>query len=195
MNTEQLDAENENLDKIQPETLEAEHEHLDEQHTDYASLNKKDFVKLAEDALASSDQKLMDEVMRHAKPVFDEMKEAERNLALEKFVASGGDKEDFDYKHDGLTVRFENLCRQLREKKTKLTQTTCKPSKTCWNACANSWTAKRATPVRPSSRKYNRNGKPPAPCRPPKAKNCGPTTTPWWSGSTATAAYTLNSRS
>ncbi|MCU0353345.1 MAG: DUF349 domain-containing protein [Cytophagales bacterium] len=122
MNTEQLNAENENLDKIQPETLEAEHEHLDEQHTDYSSLSKKDFVKLAEDALASSDQKLMDEVMRHAKPVFDEMKEAERNLALEKFVASGGDKEDFDYKHDGLTVRFENLCRQLREKKIKLAQ-------------------------------------------------------------------------
>ncbi|MDJ1493670.1 DUF349 domain-containing protein [Cytophagaceae bacterium DM2B3-1] len=122
MNTEQINAENEELDKSQSETLEAEHEHVEEHHIDYASFTKKDFVKLAEDALAGQDQKQIDEVMRHAKPVFDEMKEVEKNLALEKFIASGGDKEDFEYKYDGLTVRFENLCRQLKEKKVKWIQ-------------------------------------------------------------------------
>jgi len=122
MNTEQMNSENEELDKSQSETMEAEHEQAQEHHTDYTSFTKKDFVKLAEDLLASQDMKHIDEVLRHAKPVFDEMKEAEKNLALEKFVASGGDKDDFEYKYDGLTLRFENLCRQLKEKKTKWVQ-------------------------------------------------------------------------
>ncbi len=122
MNTEQLNAENEELDKNQSETLEAEQEHIEEHHVDYASFTKKDFVKLAEDALASQDQKQIDEVLRHAKPVFDEMKEVEKNLALDKFIASGGEKDGFEYKYDGLTVRFENLCRQLKEKKVKWVQ-------------------------------------------------------------------------
>lgn len=110
------------MDKSQSETLEAEQDHTEEHSVDYASFTKKDFVKLAEDALASQDQKQIDEVLRHAKPVFDEMKEVEKNLALDKFVASGGEKDDFEYKYDGLTVRFENLCRQLKEKKTKWVQ-------------------------------------------------------------------------
>ncbi len=124
MNTEHVHADNEELDKSHTETLALDHDHevSEEAHTDYASFTKKDFVKLAEDALAGQDVKLIDEVIRHAKPIFDEMKEAERVLALEKFIANGSEEGDFEYKYDGLTQRFENLCRQLKEKKTKQIQ-------------------------------------------------------------------------
>lgn len=89
------------------------------QAIDYTSFTKKDFVKLAEDALAGQDAGKTEEVLRHAKPAFDEMKEAEKTLALEKFVAGGGERGDFEYKFDGLTQKFENLCRQLKERKAK----------------------------------------------------------------------------
>jgi hypothetical protein len=58
-----------------------------------------------------------DEVLRHAKPVFDELRESERTEALERFTAEGGEKDDFDYKPDELSQRFELAVRQLRERK------------------------------------------------------------------------------
>jgi hypothetical protein len=115
MTTETETTGNEELN--QPETTET----LDletEGHVDYSQYGKKELVQLVEGLLKETDMRKTDEVLRHAKPVFDEIKESERTEALDRFLAGGGEKDDFDYKPDELTQRFEQAYRQLRERKT-----------------------------------------------------------------------------
>ena len=135
MNNEQTNTEQEEADGKMPEVLEslppdavppdavppelAGSQAVEPKTANYIAFAKKDFVKLAEEAVASQNPGHAEEVLRQAKPVFDEMKEAEKTLALEKFVSGGGERADFEYKLDGLTQKFENLCRQLKERKAK----------------------------------------------------------------------------
>ncbi len=117
MNTETETTGNEELNQ-QPESTEIIDLEGEAGHVDYSQYGKKELVQLVEGLLKETDMRKTDEVLRHAKPVFDELRETERNEALERFTAEGGEKDDFDYKPDELTQRFEQAVRQLRERKT-----------------------------------------------------------------------------
>jgi hypothetical protein len=126
MNTEKEHTEQEILRKQQPETLEEEREGHEqeieaevEESVDYSHQSKEELVLVAEGLLKEQDYKKTDAVIRQIKPVFDEIKEKERGEALERFIAGGGEADDFDYKADILTHRFDQAFRQLREKKAK----------------------------------------------------------------------------
>jgi hypothetical protein len=126
MNTEKEHTEQDILRKHQPDTLEEEREGHEqemeaevEEAVDYSHLSKEELVHLTEGLLKEPDYKKSDALLRQIKPVFDEIKEKERNEALERFVAGGGDADDFDYKADDLTHRYEQAFRQLKEKKAK----------------------------------------------------------------------------
>ncbi len=100
------------------ETLEMDHE----AHADYSQYGKNELVQLVEGLLNESDMRKADEVLRHVKPVFDEIRETERTEALNRFTAEGGEKDDFDFKPDELTQRFDAAYRQLRDRKSKYMQ-------------------------------------------------------------------------
>ncbi len=100
------------------ETLEMDHE----AHADYSQYGKNELVQLVEGLLNESDMRKADEVLRHVKPVFDEIRETERTEALNRFTAEGGEKDDFDFKPDELTQRFDVAYRQLRDRKSKYMQ-------------------------------------------------------------------------
>ena len=116
MNTETETTGNEELNQ-QPESTEIIDLEAEAGHVDYSQYGKKELVQLVEGLLKESDMRKTDEVLRHAKPVFDELRETERAEALERFTAEGGEKDDFDYKPDELSQRFEQAVRQLRERK------------------------------------------------------------------------------
>lgn len=116
MNTETETTGNEELNQ-QPESTEIIDLEVEAGHVDYSQYGKKELVQLVEGLLKESDMRKTDEVLRHAKPVFDELRESERTEALERFTAEGGEKDDFDYKPDELSQRFELAVRQLRERK------------------------------------------------------------------------------
>jgi hypothetical protein len=129
MNTEKEHTEEEVLRKHQPDTLEEEHEGHEqeieaevEESVDYSHLSKEELMHTAEGLLKEQDYKKADAILRQIKPVFDEIKDKERGEALEKFIAEGGEQDDFDYKADELTHRFEQAYRQLKEKKAKQLQ-------------------------------------------------------------------------
>jgi len=117
MNTETETTGNEELNQ-QPESTEMLDLEAEAGHVDYSQYGKKELVQLVEGLLKENDLRKTDEVLRHAKPVFDELRESERAEALERFIAGGGEKDDFDYKPDELSQRFEQAVRGLRDRKT-----------------------------------------------------------------------------
>ncbi len=121
MTTQRETTEPQDLHRHVSETLDLEGEGPEE-HVDYSHYGKSELVQLVEGLLKESDLRKIDSVLKHVRPVFDEIKETERREALERFIASGGEKDDFDFKPDELTARFEQAYRQLRDKKIRHAQ-------------------------------------------------------------------------
>ncbi|GAB3957231.1 DUF349 domain-containing protein [Spirosoma harenae] len=92
---------------------------------DYSQFSKQDFVNLLETQLATislasvspSDFKKADQVLKEAKPLFDQMKRAEREAALQAYVAETGADEGFEYKYDDAVNRFDELYKQIKSLK------------------------------------------------------------------------------
>ena len=53
-----------------------------------------------------SDFKKADQTLKEVKPLFDQMKRAEREAALQAYVAETGSEEGFEYKYDESVQRF-----------------------------------------------------------------------------------------
>lgn len=57
--------------------------------------------------------------LKRLKPLLDEFIETEKSLALDKFVSEGGEADDFEYRFDEATVKFEQNWKSAREKFSK----------------------------------------------------------------------------
>ncbi len=92
---------------------------------DYSQFSKADFVNLLETQLAAismasvtpADFKKADQVLKEIKPLFDQMKRAEREAALQAYTVETGSEEGFDYKHDASVARFDELYKQIKSQK------------------------------------------------------------------------------
>jgi hypothetical protein len=93
--------------------------------TDYSQFSKHDFVNLLETQMAAislpsvtpGDFKKADQVLKDVKPLFDQMKRAEREAALQAYITETGADEGFEYKHDDLVHRFDELYKQIKSQK------------------------------------------------------------------------------
>lgn len=86
---------------------------------DYSGFNKEQFAVYFKELTKEADVKKADNDIRNAKPFLDDLREKERETALEKFVAEGGDKEDFVRKPDPLDILIDGSIRLVRDKKIK----------------------------------------------------------------------------
>ena len=84
---------------------------------DYSSFTKEDYVQLVKDLSKETDFKHVDDVLKEAKPLFDEIRSKERSDALQRFVADGSKKEDFDYKLDEWDIAFDATVKLIKDKK------------------------------------------------------------------------------
>jgi Domain of Unknown Function (DUF349) len=90
---------------------------------DYTQFQKSDFVKLVEEQLAAAksetvkgaDFKRIDEILKKTRPLFEQIKKAQKDEAKQNFVAENGSEEGFEFKHDDDVLRFETAVRQIRE--------------------------------------------------------------------------------
>jgi hypothetical protein len=94
------------------------------EHPDYSSLSKAELTSLLENTLQSvrdgaPDLKSVDVLLREVKPVVDHLKVAERQEALQKFIAEGGDEDGFSFKGDTLTQKLDQLFGQIRSERNK----------------------------------------------------------------------------
>lgn len=99
-------------------------EHDDhEDEVDYSQLSKDELVDLIK-ALAKDDRIMRsDKIARELKPLFDEIRNAEREEALKAFIADGGEEGDFDFKADELTNRFDANFKLIRDRKNEFVKT------------------------------------------------------------------------
>ncbi len=100
------------------DTLEEE-----EKHVDYGQYSKQELADLIKELSKDSNIKKVDAIIREIKPLYDEIREKEKSEALQRFIASGGVAEDFDYKGDANDTIFDANLKLIRDRKTQFFKT------------------------------------------------------------------------
>lgn len=101
------------------EKNESAEEHEEDTHVDYSAYTKEQFVEVVK-ALTKEDKfARIDAVIREVKPLYDELRDKEREEALERFKKDGGEETDFDFVPDRNDVEFDATLKLLRDKKNK----------------------------------------------------------------------------
>lgn len=81
---------------------------------DYSHFSKEEFQKLFEKTSKEGDLTEQMNVFKKIKPYIDEIYESEKNAALDRFISSGGDADDFEFKGDGFHEKFESTFSKVR---------------------------------------------------------------------------------
>lgn len=76
-------------------------------------------MSLVKELSKESNFKKVDHVLREIKPVYDDIRERERQAALEKFTADGGEPDAFDYKGDDLDLAFDANVKLIRDRRAQ----------------------------------------------------------------------------
>lgn len=105
-------------DSTQEEEQEDHHDE-DEELPDYSEFSKEQLVEAIKEVSKSDNFKKADRIINELKPVYDEIYEAEKKEALDKFLADGGEEADFAMKHDELNERFDANFQLYRDRRKK----------------------------------------------------------------------------
>ncbi len=98
---------------------EHEEDHHEHEEVDYSEYTKEQFVELIRSLSQDSNVLKADKVARQIKPYFDDIKNKEREAALSKFIADGGEEADFSFKNDELIDRIEANFKLIRDHKVQ----------------------------------------------------------------------------
>jgi Domain of Unknown Function (DUF349) len=123
VNEEKELTENVSLEQQAVEAL--EHEVAEVAVVDYTGYSKEQLVevlekqleKLKEEEVKPTDFRLVDTILKEVKPLFDQVRHAERAEALQKYVAENETEEGFEIKSDETSQQFDSLYKQIRESK------------------------------------------------------------------------------
>ena len=86
---------------------------------DYSSYSRIDFATLFKDLSKIDDVRKADATLREIKPFLDDLRERERFEALKAFIGDGGNKEDFEQKHDAYDLLIDGSIKLIRDRKVK----------------------------------------------------------------------------
>ncbi len=102
------------------ETVEAsaEEEHEIEE-VDYSHLNKEQLLAKATELTNETSFRKVDTTLRLLKAELDRINKGEKDEATEKFVADGGEIDNFEWKQDDISKKFFAQYKNLKEKKAK----------------------------------------------------------------------------
>ncbi|HMJ68161.1 MAG TPA: DUF349 domain-containing protein [Cyclobacteriaceae bacterium] len=90
-----------------------------EEHPDYSTFSKKDFVELLKTLATDNDFRKVEFILREVKPLYDELREKEKEEALKVFVESGGNADDFEYRQSDLDSSFDANFRLIRDRRNQ----------------------------------------------------------------------------
>ncbi|MEQ8424727.1 MAG: DUF349 domain-containing protein [Cyclobacteriaceae bacterium] len=94
-------------------------EQEDESQVDYSSLTKEELAAVVGELANESSFGKIESVIKEVRPLFNAIRNKEKADALEKFIAEGGEKDDFDYHGDKVDQEFDTTVKLLRAKKNK----------------------------------------------------------------------------
>ncbi|MBX7126957.1 MAG: DUF349 domain-containing protein, partial [Cyclobacteriaceae bacterium] len=86
---------------------------------DYSHSTRQELANIIRELAQETDQRRVDSTLREIKPVWDDLQERERSNALQRFLESGGTKEDFSYKADELDNLFDGTFKLLRDRRAR----------------------------------------------------------------------------
>ena len=95
----------------------AEEDDLEDEEIDYSQLKKDELINAYEKIIALDDLKLIEKKIRNLKPFYEEIVEAEKKAALQKFMEDGGSEIDFQYVGDALDARYHNLSEKYKRRR------------------------------------------------------------------------------
>ncbi len=104
-----------------------EPETIENQLIDYSNFQKSDFVNTLEKVLADVKEnpsigifRKSEDTLKEIRPLFEQIKSAEKNEALAKFKESNDGSEDgFEFKPDTLSEQFDKLFKAIKEERSK----------------------------------------------------------------------------
>jgi len=92
---------------------------LDVEHIDYSHYTKEQLATLTKELSREDNFQRVDHILREIKPLFDDLREKEKAEALMKFVASGGNAQDFEYKGDETDIIFDANFKLIKDRKAQ----------------------------------------------------------------------------
>ena len=112
------------IPELQHDIVNEEHheeviEHEEFKPADYSGYGKKEFVDLIKALSQEHDFKKIDAQLREIKPLMDEIRDRERQEALQRFKDNGGIEEDFEFKGDEYDVVFDAAFKFIRDKRAQ----------------------------------------------------------------------------
>ncbi len=91
----------------------------DHKHVDYSEYSKAQMVDAVKELAKETNYKTADHVLREIKQHYDEIRDKERQAALDKFLGEGGEVDDFDYKGDDLDNSFDANVKLIRDRRAQ----------------------------------------------------------------------------
>jgi hypothetical protein len=101
-------------DEVGDDSLDDEHKHVD-----YSNHTKAQLVDVIKELSRENDFRKAEAVIKDIKPLYDDMREKERAIALQKFTADGGAAEDFEFKGDEFDNAFDANFKLLKDRKAQ----------------------------------------------------------------------------
>ncbi len=94
-----------------------EEDHHNEKPIDFSSFEKKDYEALFKELSKEDDFRKIDRIVKEGKPLYDHIRQNEKKGALDKYIAEGGIKEDFEFRLDELDHQIDATLKLIREKR------------------------------------------------------------------------------
>lgn len=101
------------------EAHEHDEDHDEKETIDYAQCSKAELVEVIKVLAKEDDFKKVDRILNEIKPLFDNLFNKEREEALAKFIESGSQAADFEYRGDELDSRFDANSKLIKDRKHK----------------------------------------------------------------------------
>jgi hypothetical protein len=120
-----VEVEHATMTEISHEVVMAEMEHeqdaeaTEEHEATYSHLNKEEILAVTGELTKEVSFRKVDTALRLLKVEIDRINKAEREAALQKFLADGGEVDNFEFKQDETSKKFFAQYKSLKEKKAK----------------------------------------------------------------------------
>ena len=99
-----------------------EEDHDEHEADDFSQYSPQQLLDKFTEVLHWDDLRKADRIVKELKAVHDDVLANEKEEALKKYIADGGEEESFEFRMDDLAYRFEENYKLFREKKHKLFQ-------------------------------------------------------------------------
>lgn len=99
-----------------------EEDHEEHEAEDFSQYSAQQLLDKFTEVLHWDDLRKADRIVKEMKAVHDDVLAHEKEEALKKYIADGGEEDSFEFRMDDLVYRFEENYKLFREKKHKLFQ-------------------------------------------------------------------------